>query len=241
MALEDQPVGEVTLLVLLIQSSLLALMLIIAPLLVRKRAGLQGRGALKLLLYFFCLGLGFILCEIGAIQRLTLFLGQPVYTFAVVVGSLLVASGIGSLLSTKVADRVDRIPGRLRLMLVATSLVILLFALLSPSLLEACLGLPFALRVVIAAVILIPLGLCMGMAFPLGIRFAGAVLPSMIPWAWGLNAVASVVGSVAAMVLATMVGFSGVFIIAAAIYALAMLSTLAWSGQQHLAPGEPLP
>ncbi len=56
------------------------------------------------------------------------------------------------------------------------------------------------------------------MPFPAGLRHAGAVAPGVIPWAWGLNAVASVVGSVAAMVLATAIGFSGVLLAAGGCY-----------------------
>jgi len=220
MALEDQPVAESVLVVVLVQSTLLATLLIVAPLLWRRRlAGLAGNG--RRLSFFLCLGLGFILCEIGLIQRLTLFLGQPVHTFAVVVGSLLISSGLGSLITGRVASH--RLRARILAAVLTVAVLINLVAFASPALLRACLGLPLAARVTVTVLLLLPLGLAMGMPFPLALRHAGTSAPDVIPWAWGLNAVASVVGSVAAIILATVIGFTGVFVAAAAIYLLAAL------------------
>jgi hypothetical protein len=223
LALEDQPIAEAVLAVTLVQSAALAVCLIVLPLVVRlRRVDVGPAGGLpRLLAYFSCLGLGFILCEVALIQRLTLFLGQPIYTFAVVVGSLLVSSGAGSLLSARLARVEGRIRGRLPLALCAVAGLLLLFAYASPPLLRAALGWPLAARAALAVLLIAPLGLAMGTPFPLGLRVAGARAPGAIPWAWAVNAVASVVGSVLAMVLATEVGFGSVLVLAAATYLVA--------------------
>jgi hypothetical protein len=223
LALEDQPVAEAVLLVVLVQSLLLAGALILAPLLFRHRRLAGTWRSWRLLLYFLCLGLGFILCEIGLIQRLTLFLGQPVYTFAVVVGTLLIASGLGSAVSNRLVPNLRALRGRLLVILLGVSALITCFALFTPPLLRLLLGLSLPGRAAVTALLLLPLGFALGMPFPLGLRHAGSSAPRIIPWAWGLNAVASVVGSVAAIILATVVGFTGVFLIAAGIYVTAAL------------------
>jgi len=234
MALEDQPIAEVVLVVVLVQASFLALLFVVLPLLWRKRMGLAG--ASRHLLYFLALGLGFILVEISLIQRFTLFVGQPSHTFATVVGGLLVASGVGSWISQRWVREENQLIPKLRWVLVLVAIALVLFAWVSPVLMRACLGLALPLRVLVAVLMLTPLGLLMGMPFPLGLRHAGIHVPAAIPWAWGLNAVAGVIGSVAAIMLATSQGFSRVLVLAAVIYGLAALLWLGGKRQDQTSP-----
>jgi hypothetical protein len=89
---------------------------------------------------------------------------------------------------------------------------ICVYVLVLPGLLNALVGLPFALKVLISGLILIPLGLAMGMPFPTGLRALGASTAeplvegvasgNAVEWAWAMNAASSVLGSVLAMVIA---------------------------------------
>ena len=56
---------------------------------------------ISVLLYFAGIGLAFMLVEIALLEKLTPFLGQPVYSFALVLSGLLTASGLGSFLSSR--------------------------------------------------------------------------------------------------------------------------------------------
>jgi hypothetical protein len=96
LALEDRPVAEVTLLVLLVQALLIATALIVLPLARFARTGLRVPHCGRFLLCFAGLGLGFIMIEMALLQRFTLFLGEPVYTYAVVLAGLLVFTGLGA-------------------------------------------------------------------------------------------------------------------------------------------------
>jgi len=78
-ALEDQPIAEITLLMILFQSILIAAILILLPLFRYARQGLKFNDRWKYLIYFACLGLGFIMIEMAFIQRFTLYLGPGVY------------------------------------------------------------------------------------------------------------------------------------------------------------------
>jgi hypothetical protein len=143
-ALEDRPVAEVTLLVLLVQTVLIAAAFILLPLFWFSRKGLRTPHRWRFLLYFAGLGLGFIMIEVALLSRFTLFLGQPVYTFAVVLASLLIFTGTGAFLAGRFRfeprPALPRIVPLLLLTLIAT-------AFLLPWLFSVALGLPLVWRV----------------------------------------------------------------------------------------------
>ena len=87
------------------------------------------------------------------------------------------------------------------------------------------------MRVVIASAALVPLGLAMGMFFPTGIQIVRRTNESFVPWAWGINGCASVVGTVLAVVLAMGFGFRAVTVLALGIYALAVLGLRSAAGR----------
>jgi hypothetical protein len=160
------------------------------------------------LVYFIAIGLGYILVEIAFIQRFVLFLGHPTYALTVVIFLMLLSSGMGSLTSRQWITRTRRV----RVPLLAVSAAILMFAFMLPGFLPSLVGLPFAAKLLVSAVLLVPLGFAMGMPFPVGLRaLAGAPaagLPAAesssensIEWAWAMNAAASVLGSVLAITI----------------------------------------
>ncbi len=197
---------------------------VIAPLwLGARRRGLP-RPSSRLLAYFGLLGVGFMLIEVPTVQRLTVYLGRPVYALAIVLFSLLLFSGLGSLWSACWPLRNSRWPKWLFFLLTALAT---LHAIGGDWAAHATLGWPLVARLVITLAHLAPLGLLMGMPFPLGMRWAGTHRPGVAPWLWGINGVASVLGSALAIALAIHVGFRVTMLTAAALYALAGVA-LAW-------------
>jgi hypothetical protein len=194
--------------------------LVIVPLFAFRASVLrENTGAkLRVLGYFLCLGLGFILVEIGMMQRFVLFLGHPIYSLAVVLATLLAASGVGSALSEKVEARL----GERFLWIVAGTLAALLFVYgvgLS-SLFHALLGAPLELRIALSALLVLLPGLPMGMLLPAGVRAARKISPELVPWGWGLNGATSVMGSILATFAAMNFGFTAVLFAGLAVYAL---------------------
>src|SRR3712207_5596311 len=53
--------------------------------------------------YFAALGMGFILIELALLQKLILLMGNPTMTFALFLFTLLISSGVGSLLNSRIA------------------------------------------------------------------------------------------------------------------------------------------
>src|SRR5271165_4217571 len=121
-------------------------------------------------LYFVAIGLGYIMVEIALIQRFVLFLGYPTYALTVVVFLMLLSSGAGSLLSHRWLSKPTRVG--LVLIFIVAGLAIYVVAL--PRLLEAMIGLPFAAKLLMSGLLLIPLGFAMGMPFPSGLRALSA-------------------------------------------------------------------
>ena len=187
------------------------------------------------LLYFIAIGLGYILVEITLIQRFVLFLGHPTYALTVVVFLMLLSSGAGSVLSRRWITR----PGNVRIVVALIVVGILSYLYLLPRMLTALVGLGFGLKLLLSAVLIVPLGLAMGMPFPSGLRAlarsavgrpgSAGLDESSIEWAWAMNAASSVLGSVLAMVVAIHFGLAATLIGGAAAYLLAGLLTASWT------------
>ncbi|HYE25676.1 MAG TPA: hypothetical protein VEG32_10805 [Clostridia bacterium] len=173
------------------------------------------------LLYFVLVGLGYIVVEIAFIQRFVLFLGHPAYALTVVVFLMLLSSGLGSLVSRRFIAQ----PAGVWKTAAAIATAISFYAWAVPWLLNAVVGWPLAGKLVLACVLLVPLGFFMGMPFPTGLR-ALAGLPAdraAVEWAWALNAAASVLGSVLAIVIALQWGLVAATLAGASAYLAAAL------------------
>jgi hypothetical protein len=198
---------------------------IVLPLwLAKPRADLAG--AAPHLLFFGAIGLGFMLVEISQVQRLTVFLGHPVYSLSVVLFSLLLSSGAGSLSTARMhpgAAGARSAVVRLALLV----LVLMVFGLLTPPAVRSFEASPTPVRILVSVGTLLPLGFFMGMAFPIGMGRALAEAPVLAPWLWAVNGSASVCASVLAVVIALGWGISAAFWSGAICYAGA-LAALVW-------------
>jgi hypothetical protein len=192
--------------------------LILLPLAVARRGArlLEGPKG-RTLVYFGLLGLGFLFVEIPLIQRFILFLGQPIYAFAAVVAAVLLASGLGSLASSR-----PQVSIRWTLPLLV--LAIPFYSLALPRLFAIFLGASLAVRLLVTVLSLSPLGFLMGTAFPGGLAWLRERAPGLIPWAWAVNGCTSVLASILAAMIALSVGFSWVLAAAALAYAVAWLA-----------------
>jgi predicted membrane-bound spermidine synthase len=184
---------------------------------------LRGANRLKPVVLFSMLGIGFMLVEISLIQKFILFLGQPVLSMAVLLFSLLVGAGLGSLFSGRLAP--ERITRGIAIASLSIVAVIVSYIFLLPLVFEQLLGLALAIRLSAMVVMLVPLGFLMGFPFPLGIRALKEMkMGGYIPWMWGINGVASVLGSVMTIALAIGFGFTQALLVGAACYLVVFLT-----------------
>jgi hypothetical protein len=187
-------------------------------------------GAGPHLLFFAAIGFGFMLVEISQVQRLAIFLGHPAYSLSVVLFSLLLSSGAGSLSTARLKGPGGSRPAVVRIVLLV--LVLGAFGAITPAAVRQFEAASTAVRIAVSVAILSPLGFFMGMAFPIGMRRALREKPSLAPWLWGVNGAASVCASVAAVVIAIGAGISAAFWTGAACYGVA-LAALAWTGRSR--------
>jgi hypothetical protein len=215
--------GLLMLAIMAAQALLLGALLIALPLLRHANAGLGRASTLRYLLFFLSLGFGFMLIEISFVQKYVLVLGYPTYSLSVTIFSLLVAAALGAWTSRVGWKR--PLPF-LRTLLGVTVVLICAEVSILPFLRERLIAAPLGLRIAVTVLFQVPLGFALGMYFPTGIELIRRNAPRLVPWAWAVNGVASVASSVLAVVLGMSIGFSGVALIAAAVYALGTASLM---------------
>jgi hypothetical protein len=219
----EKSVGERVLILLLAVSVLIATIFLLLPFAaVRKTWSKLPRKTVSGL-FFAGLGFGFIFFEITLLQLLNLFLGYPTYSLTIVLMSLLVFTGIGALASQRVKDHRRAVP-----ILFAGVVGLCVFYLLGLTpLTNSLLHLDLGFRIVIAFVVLAPLGLCLGMFMPIGLAHVaglGNAPREYVAWGWAVNGFASVVGSALATILAMIYGFDVVLFLGLMAYLIAMLA-----------------
>jgi spermidine synthase len=226
------PVGYAVLLASLLQMIFLSALCIFGPLWTQ-RSGLRNkRHRIRRLTFFATLGIGFMTIEITSIQMFTVFLGHPIYSMAITLTSLLVATGLGSAAAGSLSSQPRRI---VHGAVIAITAWVLITAFLLPPLLGCAIAWPLLGRVLLVAGWLTPVGLALGMPFPTAIHSLRSDTPALVPWAWGTNACLSVIASLASVLLAMQVGFRSTQLIALALY---WGGYLAWRGTVDVPPSD---
>lgn len=196
---------------------------IVGPLmLTAEKAALAG--TTPLFVFFAAIGLGFMLVEISQMQRLVIFLGHPTHGLSVVLFALLLSSGLGSYLTQRIRN-----PGRKGAALICLALLLCAlvgFGMISARALTIFQGSITPIRVLVGIALVAPLGLFMGMAFPLGIKIASERLALLTPWLWGINGATSVCAPVLAVSIALSSGISTAFWTGVCCYAIAFVAYL---------------
>ena len=165
---------------------------------VNRQLALVGSG------YFLLIGLGFMFAEIGLIQRISVFLGHPVYALSIGLFSIILSTGLGSLLSERLTPSRT---GHFVLWLGLLAGYLLLLPLWLPDLLQSSIAtatLPW--RALVSIAVIFPAGLMMGFGFPTGMRLITRLDARLTPWLWGVNGAAGVLA--AGIAVACSIGFS---------------------------------
>jgi spermidine synthase len=202
--------------------------LILVPLMVQrwiKRRSKQIRFPLRLsatigpVVYFGGIGLGFMFLEMAFISKYTLLLSHPVYAAAVVLSTVLVFAGCGSLCVRRL-QAVSH--GFLWIPVIVISCWVLFHTMAGNWVFDGALKFPFWGRFIITVLLLLVPSFFLGWLFPSGLRMTAMKYPDLVPWAWGINGCASVIGAVLAKSLAVSMGFHFLMITACLLYVLAV-------------------
>jgi hypothetical protein len=214
------PMDLIHLIVIGVVSLFYAVTFILVPLMFSKVGRSRWPHKTSTLIYFACLGAGFIIFELTFIQVFMRLVGYPLYTYSVVIFAMLASAGLGSYFSERVARRDGR---RFMVPFLGILVTTLALRLVHDPVFDLMLAAPMGFRILVAGLLIAPLGFFLGMPFPLGIlairnRPAGAVA-----WAWGLNGLFTVIGGLASVLLALSLGFRATLLIALLVYGVAFL------------------
>ena len=209
-------VATATLTMLLMVSLVLVIVSILLPL--RHAVRDVGRRlAVGGTLYFLLIGVGFMMIEIGLLQRTSVFLGHPVYSLSVLLFTLIMATGIGSFVSDMVP--LDRRP-RLVLWALITSAYVTALPRWLPTVLEAFDSASLGIRALVCVATIAPAGVLLGFGFPTGMRLISAIDRRPTPWFWGVNGAAGTLASTVAVASSIAFGISTTLTIGAVCYLL---------------------
>ena len=207
-------VATVTLLVLFT----IALVLVVAVLIIPLRGAIAEVGSRLVTygtLYFALIGMGFMLIEIGLLQRMSIFLGHPVYSLSVLLSTLILSTGLGSFLSEKLSLHSNA-------RLVSWGILTGIYAFSLPfslgPLFAAFSAAELATRIALCVAFIAPAGILLGFGFPTGMRLVSAIDPKPTPWFWGINGAAGVLASIIAVTLSLALGIGATLVLGALCY-----------------------
>jgi hypothetical protein len=185
-----------------------------------RRSG-TGRSSTASALYFAALGMGFMVVEVAIMQRFSLFLGYPTLSLTVTLATLLVAGGIGGWFSQRVSG--DRLSRTIAGAALVVSLLLIGYIRFIPWLTGRFLSVALPIRIVITVATVAPLGVTLGIPFPAGLRRLCSRLDPgedsrSVAWVWGINGLASILGSTLAVVVAMWGGFSWSLLLGSLVY-----------------------
>ena len=172
------------------------------------------------IIYFACLGLGFIMLQVVLIQIFHKLIGFPVHTFVLVISTMLLSAGLGSVCCDKFLRFVGNRTSIVFLMIIIYGL---LFIFSFEKLFYLLLSYSLPVRLLCGAIMIAPLAFFMGMPFPIGILGLSNNNHAAIPWAWALNGFFTVLGGYLAIVISINSSFTTVLCLSLVIYAIALL------------------
>ncbi len=225
-----------TLAVLWLLTALLVVAVILVPL---ARSGLPGMGAASFglgVLYFALIGLGFMFVQIPLMQRFSVYLGHPSYSLAVILFAMILAAGVGSLVSDRLD--VEASPVWTRAIPLGIAANLLLWTAGLQAIIDRTIELDLAARISLTAAVTSAAALPLGLCFPIGLRLVRRISDGATPWMWGVNGAASVLASVSAVWVSIWSGISTSLSLAVCAYALLVVPAV-WLRRIGHARGAP--
>jgi hypothetical protein len=213
-------IASATLLLIVVLAAALVLVTIVVPMRPAIRES-EPRLIAAGTAYFVLIGLGFMFVEIGLLQRLSVFLGHPIYSLSIVLFSIILFTGLGSFASDRFA--LDQ-PARFAVWAVLLAAYVLALPLLLPPLLQTFAASGTFARASFAVLLIAPGAFLMGFGFPNGMRMVMQRDKKPTPWFWGMNGAAGVLGSAIAVAISITFGIDTTLRLGALCY-LALIPT----------------
>jgi len=214
------PAMEYSVILLSLLVGLATVFCIYLPLRYLSRMGSHTPHATRWVVYFAGAGVGYLAIEVALLQKYGLFLGHPNYALSIVLAALLLATGVGSLLSGPIVKAL----GAVRFVSYVLAGVILVEWFLVLPRLPALIGLPLFIRSAFVFLLVAPIGVCLGVFMPSAVEMLKQRAPAFVPWAWGVNGIFSVLAPVAGIAFSMTWGINALLLSAVPIYLVVGLS-----------------
>jgi hypothetical protein len=218
--LPQEEIGYLVNIFVLAQAVFLAIVILLLPLLRIRSFGGDKRRIPKIMIYFACLGLGFLFIEMALIERFSVFLNSATTSFSVVLAGMLVFSGLGSWFSSRFVDKAGK-GIRFAVFLIAVSVaayILFLFPMI-----QALSGLPLVVKGIVTLIVIAPVSFALGMPYPLGLSTMKEHTGSLLPWAYAINGAFSVIATPVASIVSVSNGFAALFVVSIILYLLAFV------------------
>lgn len=177
-------------------------------------------GLLLGIVYFACLGLGYIMVEVGLIAHFMLALSNATVSASVLITGMLVFSGLGSFVSERFLGRARRVMPPLFL---AIGALLIGYGFYLDRALDLIGTLPYALRLLCCFALIAPPAFLMGFPMPTAMTSLALLRKDhMFLWAWGVNGCFSVIGAAVVPLIATAYGLTAVLVVAGGAYLVAI-------------------
>ncbi len=177
-------------------------------------------GKFRTIIYFACLGAGYIMVEVGLISDFTLALSNATVSASILITAMLVFSGLGAFMSERYLDRARIVMPKI---FIAIGALLIGYGLFLDRVLDLIGTLPYLLRLVFCFLLVFPPAFLMGFPMPTAMTsLARLGKDHMFLWAWGINGCFSVIGAAAVPIIATSFGLNAVLMIAGCAYLIAL-------------------
>ena len=215
------PMDSINLIVTSFVSLFFAVLFIILPLNFSEVGKSSWHRKKYALIYFSCLGAGFIIFELVFIQIFMKLIGYPLYTYSTVVFALLFAAGSGSFFSRKFKINLVE---RWTLPFVGILFTGIILRLIYSYVFGVFLAFSTPVRILVSFFLIFPLGFFLGMPFPLGILAIEKQPKGAIAWCWGLNGLFTIIGGILSVVFSIYLGFNQTLYFAIGLYVIAFFT-----------------
>ncbi|MCG8569227.1 MAG: hypothetical protein MJB14_03730, partial [Spirochaetes bacterium] len=217
--------GFLILIIFLFPILILSVVFIILPLFFyQKKQNIKTPFKFNVFAYFTLLGISFFMIEMPLIQKFVYLLSYPVYSFSIILGSLLISSGLGSYWSEKLFSQAKGI----LFVTIIIGIIITFYILFLDKMISLALKWPISFRIAFSLLLIMLPGFFMGIPFPLALSYLKTVQPESAKWALSINGFFSVISTILAAVIAVFCGFQVVLIIAWVGYLTAGLISLSF-------------
>ena len=190
---------------------------------IKKKIKKADRKVLLLsLIIFISIGAGFMILEVSLFQKLVLYLGSPTISLSILLGSLLVGMGIGSFYGKKIfAENIRKRLSVVCFLIISFGVILFIFY---PFILNRLLVYSQVIRSIVSFFMMIPFGFLLGIPFPTAIQLLKQKqIEKYIPWMYGINGTMSVLGSIIAVILSMVFGFTFSFFAGLSLYLIIFL------------------